>query len=42
VYSDTDTTTVLELVAQGKTLREAGAAVGTSHQTVMRWIKNAA
>jgi hypothetical protein len=40
-FTDADVATALELVAQGKTLREAGAAVGASHPTVMRWIRNA-
>jgi hypothetical protein len=41
-FTDADVATALELVAQGKTLREAGAAVGASHPTVMRWVRNAA
>lgn len=41
-YGEADIATALELVAQGKTLREAGAAVGASHPTVMRWVRNAA
>jgi hypothetical protein len=41
-FSDADVATALELVAQGKTLREAAAAVRASHPTVMRWIRNAA
>jgi hypothetical protein len=30
------------LVAEGRTLREAGAAVGARHTTVMRWLRKAA
>jgi hypothetical protein len=41
-YSDSDIATALELVADGKTVREAGAAVGTSHPTVLQWMRNAA
>jgi hypothetical protein len=41
-YSDAGIAQALELVAQGKTLREAGATVGASHATVMRWLKNVA
>jgi hypothetical protein len=41
-YTDAEITTALTLVAQGKSLREAGAAVGASHPTVMRWVRNAA
>ena len=41
-FTDAQVTTALDLVAQGKTLREAGAAVGATHPTVMRWIRNAA
>jgi RNA polymerase sigma factor (sigma-70 family) len=40
-FSDADISTALGLVAQGKTLREAGAAVGASHPTVMRWLREA-
>jgi hypothetical protein len=30
------------VVALGRSLREAGAAVGASHPTVMLWIRDAA
>ena len=41
-YSDRERSTVLALVADGKTLREAGAAVGARHTTVLRWLRKAA
>jgi hypothetical protein len=41
-YTDADISTALTLVAEGKTLREAAAAVGASHPTVMRWLRDAA
>jgi hypothetical protein len=41
-FSDAEIATALGLVAQGKTVREAGAAIGASHPTVLRWLKRAA
>jgi hypothetical protein len=41
-YTDTEISVALSLVAEGKTLREAGAAVGAAHGTVLRWLHNAA
>jgi len=41
-YSDGEIGTALALVAEGKTLREAGAAVGAPHSTVSRWLRKAA
>jgi DNA-directed RNA polymerase specialized sigma24 family protein len=41
-YSDREVGSALALVAEGKTLREAGAAVGAKHTTVMRWLRKAA
>jgi hypothetical protein len=40
--SDREISAALALVADGKTLREAGAAVGAPHTTVMRWLRKAA
>jgi hypothetical protein len=42
LYSEREVATALELVRQGKTLREAAAAVGATHATVMRWARHAA
>ena len=41
-YTYADISKALTLVAKGKTLREAAAAVGASHPTVMQWLRNAA
>jgi hypothetical protein len=41
-FTDAEVATALELVAQGKSLRAAGAAVGATHPTVLRWVRNAA
>ena len=41
-FSDSQISAALELVAESKSLREAGAAVGASHPTVMRWVREAA
>jgi RNA polymerase sigma factor (sigma-70 family) len=40
--SDREISAALALVADGKTLREAGAAVGVPHTTVSRWLRKAA
>ena len=41
-YTPDEVTTALELVAGGRTLREAADAVGATHPTVLRWLRNAA
>ena len=41
-FTDADVAVARSLVANGKTLREAGAAVGATHPTVLRWLHNAA
>jgi hypothetical protein len=41
-FSDEQVARALSLVAEGKTLREAGAAVGATHPTVLRWLNAAA
>jgi transposase-like protein len=41
-YSRTQIATVLSLVDQGRSLRQAGAAVGASHPTVLRGVRHAA
>jgi DNA-directed RNA polymerase specialized sigma24 family protein len=41
-YSEREIGAALALVAEGKTLREAGAAVGAPHSTVSRWLRKAA
>ena len=42
LYSDEQIAHALALVEAGKTFREAGAAVGAKHTTVMRWRRRAA
>jgi transposase-like protein len=41
-YALGEMATALELVAGGRTLREAADAVGATHPTVLRWLRNAA
>jgi RNA polymerase sigma factor (sigma-70 family) len=41
-YSDSDVRTALALLADGKSQREAAAAIGASHSTVSRWLNRAA
>lgn len=41
-YSDRDIGAALALIADGRSQREAGAAVGASHSTVSRWLRKAA
>jgi hypothetical protein len=41
-YTPVEVSTALELVAGGRSLREAAVAVGATHPTVQRWLRNAA
>lgn len=41
-YTPSDISTALELVAGGKSVRQAAAAVGATHPTVLRWLRDAA
>ena len=41
-FTDAEVAVARSLVAKGKTLREAGAAVGATHPTILRWLRNAA
>ena len=42
VYGEADKRVALQLVDDGKSVRAAAAAVGASHPTVLRWLKDAA
>jgi hypothetical protein len=40
-FSERQVAGALLLIAQGKSLREAGAAVGAAHSTVANWLRKA-
>lgn len=41
-FSQRQVAAALALIAQGKSLREAGAAVGAAHSTVANWLRRVA
>ena len=41
-YTAAEVRTALALVAEGKSLRQAAAAIGAGHATVLGWLRNAA